>query len=84
MGAVNAWKSVGSFVMPEPSQTLIEFDKLWPLLCSSQLSLDVEHLKAVELAYSEPIEHWVGIPVSIQEAPYSLSKDLFLDVLANC
>ncbi len=81
VGAVNAWKSVGSFIMPKPSQALIEFDKLWPLLCSVQLSQDVDHLKAVELTYSEPVEHWVGIPVSLQEAPYSLSKDMFVDVL---
>ncbi len=35
VGAVNAWKSVESFPMPEPSQVLVEFDTLWPLLCSS-------------------------------------------------
>jgi len=83
VGAVNAWKSVGSFPMPEPSQAWIEFDTLWPLLCSSQLSRDTDHLKAVEMAYSGPVEHWVGIPVSNQEAPYSLSRDLFLDVLGK-
>ncbi len=81
VGAVNAWKSVGSFPMPEPSQAWVEFDTLWPLLCSSQLSQDVDHLKAVELIYLKPVVHWVGIPVSIQEPPYSLSKDLLLNVL---
>jgi hypothetical protein len=80
VGAVNAWHSVGALTMPKPPQALMEIDTLWHQI-SSQLSEDIDHMKAVELAYSKPIEHWIGIPISDKKPPYTLHKEMFRKAL---
>jgi len=81
IGAVNAWKSVGSYRLPAPAQTLDKIDKLWSEICSTQLIDDVKHPKAIEFVYSDPHPHWLGFPISIQQPPYSLSKEMLRGVI---
>ena len=83
VGAVNAWKSIGSYLLPPPAQTLAHFDELWSEICATELANDIKHPKAVELAYSEPFPHWIGFPISNQQPPYNLNKDMFREVLQN-
>jgi hypothetical protein len=88
VGAINAWKSVGSYLLPTPAQTLGNIDELWSEICATQLTNDVKHPKAVEFVYTDPRPHWLGFPISIQQPPYSLSKEMLREVLqkftANC
>lgn len=81
VGAVNAWKSVGSYRLPAPEQSLVNIDKLWSEICETQLVNDVNHPKALELAYTHPLPHWLGLPISTQQPPYSLNKEVFREVL---
>jgi len=81
VGAINAWKSVGSYLLPTPAQTLGNIDELWSEICATQLINDVKHPKAVEFAYTDPHPHWLGFPISIQQPPYSLSKEMLREVL---
>jgi hypothetical protein len=37
IGAVNAWKSVGSYHLPKPAQSLRNIEKLWAANCATQL-----------------------------------------------
>lgn len=81
VGAINAWKSVGSYLLPTPAQTLGNIDDLWSEICATQLIDDVKHPKAIEFVYSDPHPHWLGFPISIQQPPYSLSKEMFHGVI---
>ena len=81
VGAVNAWKSVGSYRLPPPEQTLEDFDKFWSEICDTLLVNDVNHPKAVEFAYSDPLPHWLGLPISTQLPPYSISKEMLREIL---
>jgi hypothetical protein len=81
VGAVNAWQSIGSYLLPPPAQAFAHFDELWSDICTTELANDIKHPKAVEMAYGEPLPHWIGFPISNQQPPYHLNKDMFREVL---
>ena len=79
VGAVNAWRSVGAFRIPDSHLALSDFESLWAALESSQVGQDTQHRKAIEFAFDHPLAHWFGIPVSTQEAPHQISRALLRD-----
>jgi hypothetical protein len=81
VGAINAWKSVGSYLLPPPARTSGNIDKLWCEICAARLKNDDQHPKAIEFAYTEPLPHWLGFPISMQQPPYALSKEMLREVL---
>ena len=81
IGAVNAWKSIGSFVMPLPAQALANIDEVWSNSALTHLKNEDKHPKAVEIAYAAPYPHWLGFPISTKEHPYALSKVMLTEVL---
>ncbi len=76
LGAVNAWKSVGS-VKLELNDLIIN----WEELSKASVFKDKEHIKSIELAYSGTFKHWFALPVSSSEPPYSIDRELFNSVL---
>lgn len=83
IGAVNAWKSIGAFRLPPMTEELVNTDELWSIISATPLVKDNKHPKAIELAYNKPLPHWLGFPISHQQPPYSLRKDLFLAVVQH-
>lgn len=81
IGAVNAWKSIGPFVMPLPAQALANIDEVWSNSALTRLKNEDRHPKAVEIAYANPLPHWLGFPISTREQPYALSKLMLKEVL---
>ena len=81
VGAVNAWRSVGAFRIPDPHLALSDFESLWAALESSPVGQDTQHRKAIEFAFDHPLAHWFGIPVSTQETPHQISRVLLRDAL---
>lgn len=76
IGCVNAWRSIGAFRMTELPPTVSEFELLWSLVCDSPVGRDTDHAKAIEFAFKHPIEHWFGIPISVEGGPNLVSKTL--------
>ena len=83
IGAVNAWKSIGSFRLPPLKDEPVDMNELWSEICTTPLAKDSKHPKAIEVAYNKPLHHWLGFPVSYQQQPYSLRKDLFLAIVQH-
>jgi len=83
VGAVNAWRSVGSHRLPPPDQALVDLQALWPVLCATPLARDTEHKKALEFAFEHPVKHWFALPVSRSIAPYAISRDMLQQALAS-
>ncbi len=54
VGAVNAWKSVGPYMFPPPDRTWDIIDELWAEIGATRLGDDVDHPKALEVAYADP------------------------------
>ncbi|MFD1711140.1 hypothetical protein FVQ98_13670 [Ottowia sp. GY511] len=81
VGAVNAWRTVGSVRAGAPSLALAQLDVLWQALADSPLARDASHRKAVELAVASPLPHWFALPVSSQQPPYELDRDLLREAL---
>jgi hypothetical protein len=81
IGAVNAWRSVGAVRLPDPQDTLTQLDTQWPLLQQSAVGRDMLHPKALEFAFPTPTQHWIALPVSGDEAPFSLSKEMLHSAL---
>jgi hypothetical protein len=83
LGAVNAWRSVGSHRLAPPEEALSRLDALWPALSGTPLARDVAHRKALEFAYERPVPHWFALPVSSGVPPHALSRDLLGQALAS-
>ncbi len=65
VGAVDAWKSVGSFRIEDPRAALRHFKELSSRLERSPAGRERAHLKAVEFAFGGGgCEHWIALPVS--------------------
>ncbi len=81
VGAIFAWKSVGSFKLDVPEQALLNWNDWWPRLILSRVGLHNEHQKAVEFVYNGPLPLWFGLPVSGSAPPYALSEQLLREAL---
>lgn len=81
VGAVNAWRSVGAFRIPEPRDALSNFGAVWDALQRSPVGGDALHRKAIEFAFELPVAHWFGIPISALDAPCAVSPGLLRDAL---
>ena len=76
LGAVNAWKSVGSVKLELNDLTIN-----WEELSKASVFKDKEHIKSIELAYSGTFQHWFALPVSSLDPPYNIDRELFNSVL---
>jgi hypothetical protein len=76
IGCVNAWRSIGAFRITQPQPSASEFELLWNSMCDSPIGRDTDHAKAIEFAFKQPLEHWFGIPVSIEGGSNLVSKTL--------
>lgn len=81
VGAVNAWRSVGVFRIPDPHSAVSDLNTLWEALKNSPVGRDARHRKAIEFAFDHPLAHWFGIPVSTRDAPHKISRALLRDAL---
>jgi hypothetical protein len=81
VGAVNAWRSVGAWRIPDPRAAASDFASVWDALARSPVGQDGLHRKAIEFAFEHPLPHWFGLPVSAPSAPCSLSPQLLRDAL---
>lgn len=81
IGAVNAWRSVGSVKTGEPRDALEKFDALWSSLASAPLARNTGHSKAIEFAGAFPIYHWFALPVSSSQPPFALDRELLRQAL---
>jgi hypothetical protein len=81
IGCVNAWRSIGAFRMTQPQPFASEFEPLWDLICDSPVGRDTDHPKAIEFAFKQPLEHWFGIPISVEGGPNRVSETLLRQAL---
>jgi hypothetical protein len=81
VGAVNAWRSVGSYRIELHGPAAIDTQALFAHLMQSPLGQHHQHPKALEFAFTHPVSHWVGTPVSTSEAGYPLSHTLLAQAL---
>lgn len=79
VGCVNAWRSIGAFRMTDLVPTTPEFELLWSQICNSSVGRDTEHAKAIEFAFKHPLEHWFGIPITVDGGPNLISKALLVN-----
>lgn len=77
IGAVNAWRSVGSFHIADPVECLSSFDALWRQLQFSPVGRNVTHPKAIEFVFDndDGATHWFAIPLSSDSPPFALERD---------
>jgi hypothetical protein len=81
VGCVNAWRSVGAFRISDLQTASSGFEPLWDLIEGSPVGRDTDHAKAIEFAFTQPIAHWFGIPVSVEGGPNRVSKALLRQVI---
>jgi hypothetical protein len=81
VGCVNAWRSTGAFLISDLQAASAGFEQLWRLIEGSPVGCDTAHAKAIELAFKQPIEHWFGIPISIEGGSNRVSKALLRQVI---
>jgi hypothetical protein len=81
IGCVNAWRSVGTVRIPNPSEALSTFEETWRAVQRSAPFRDTRHRKAIEFAFEQPLPHWFGVPVSESEQPCRISKELLRNAL---
>lgn len=79
IGCVNAWRSIGALRMTELPPTASEFELLWSQICNSPVGRDTNHPKAIEFAFKNPLEHWFGIPISVEGGSNLVSETLLVD-----
>jgi len=78
LGAVNAWRSVGSVKFE-----LNNLANSWHQLLKAPVFKDEKHLKVIELAYNGTFKHWYALPVSKKDPPYDIDRELFDSVLGK-
>lgn len=83
IGCVNAWRSVGAFRMSQLQPAASEFEPLWDVICDSPVGRDTHHAKAIEFAFKQPLEHWFGIPISVESGSNRVSKTLLRQTIAH-
>ncbi|MCI0536263.1 MAG: hypothetical protein L0Z50_13670 [Verrucomicrobiales bacterium] len=83
IGAVNAWRTVGTFHIPEPQAANMTFTTLWSAVSATAVARNVSHRKAIEFAFGNPIQHWFALPVSTSDFPYELSAEMLRDALRS-
>jgi hypothetical protein len=83
IGVVNAWKSVGACTVWRPGQPDLDLDHLATIL-AGQPQLREPHATptAVELAFSQPLPHWIGIYAAErgQDGRYRLVPEIVLNI----
>lgn len=75
LGAVNAWRSVGAFRLPNLDPSLAAIDRWWPAFERAPLAAHGQHGKAIEFVSHQPLHHWFAVPVSEASAPFATSRD---------
>lgn len=81
VGAVNFWKSVGPYRLPDLQAAKSDPTAAFQDLLATPVGLDCQHPKALELVCSGQLQHWFGLPISKQVPPYGLSAQLFASAL---
>lgn len=81
VGAVNFWKSVKPYRLPDLKKAQNNPAAIFQDLLVTPVGLDRRYPKALELVCDGPIAHWFGFPVSLPESPYRPSGDLFTAAL---
>jgi hypothetical protein len=82
VGAVNFWKSVGPYRVPDLKLAQADPAALLQLLQSTELGQNTKHPKAMELGCTGIFPHWFGLSVSSEQAPFALSLTQLRQVLA--
>lgn len=83
VGCINAWRSVGAFRISLPQPCASEFELLWDLIEGSPVGRVTDHAKAIEFAFKQPLEHWFGLPVSVEGGPNRVSKTLLRQTIEH-
>ena len=83
IGCVNAWRSIGAFKIHSAQLSYLEFEPLWHSIQDSPVGCDLHHAKAIEFAFSRPLEHWFGLPISVAEQSNLISKTLLFQTLES-
>lgn len=83
IGCVNAWRSMGAFRISDLQAASSGFELLWRLFEGSPVGCETDHAKAIEFAFKQPIEHWFGIPVSIEGGSNQVSRTLLLQTIEH-
>lgn len=83
IGCVNAWRSIGAFRIHASQHSASAFEALWQPIHDSSVGRDLHHAKAIEFAFSQPLEHWFGLPVSVASESNSISKTLLSRTLES-
>ena len=83
IGCVNAWRSIGTFKINSAQLPYLEFEPLWHSIQDSPVGCDLHHAKAIEFAFSRPLEHWFGLPISVAEQSNLISKTLLFQTLES-
>jgi hypothetical protein len=83
IGCVNAWHSTGAFRISDLQAASAGFELLWRLICDSPVGCDTDHAKAIEFAFKQPIEHWFGIPISIEGGSNRVSRTLLRETIEH-
>jgi hypothetical protein len=83
VGCVNAWRSVGAFRINDLQASSSGFEQLWRLIEGSPVGRDSDHAKAIEFAFKQPIEHWFGIPISVEGGSNLVSKALLRQTIEH-
>lgn len=83
IGCVNAWRSIGAFKIHSAQLCYLEFEPLWQSIHDTSVGRDLHHAKAIEFAFSQPLEHWFGLPISVAGGSNLISKTLLYKTIES-
>ncbi len=83
IGAVNAWNSVGAFLIADPIASLSDFDEMWKNISLAPVSHNTTHRKAIEFAFDngDGTTHWFAFPISTDAPPFEIEMDKLKNAL---
>jgi hypothetical protein len=82
VGAVNFWKSIGPYRVPDLKLAQGNPEVLLQALKQTPLGQNTQHPKAMELGCIGIFPHWFGLSVSSEQPPFALSLMQLKQVLA--
>jgi hypothetical protein len=83
IGCVNAWRSIGALRIHPSQLTTLGCESIWHATHDSPVGRDSQHAKAIEFAFSQPLEHWLGLPISVAGESNLISKTLLRQTIES-
>ncbi len=81
VGAVNFWKSIGSYRVLDLAAAKANPDALFQTLLTKPVGQTIVHPKAMELGCTDVLAHWFGLLVFHRAPPFALSPQALTNAL---